>query len=278
MQRHPFSRSCATLTWVRWLAAALTLGLSACTSPYSRSNLDALTPVALNDTQARAQRRLVLATAYFEHGQNDVAMQEVQATLNIDPHNASAYNLLGLIHQRNNAFVLAQQSFDASVHWAKQNANTVELADAQHNLGWLFCQQSLYPQAQSHFEQALSQTHYRHQGKTRMTAGMCHLRAGHTDAARQSWQLSLQNDPANPMVRYQLALLDWQAQPVLAQNLLAPVHAQAQGTPESLWLGVRVARALNQAQDMQQLGQQLLQRYPESIQAKAWIKRKFEEQ
>jgi hypothetical protein len=39
-----------------------------------------------------------------------------------------------------------------------------------------------------------------------------------------------------------------------------------------------VAHALNNPQDMQQLGQQLLQRYPESVQAQAWIQRKFEEQ
>lgn len=278
MQCDKLSRSCASPTWAWLFAVVLTAALSACGTPYSRSSLNALTPVALNDTQALAQRRLVLATAYFEQGQNEVAMQEVRATLNIDPHNASAYNLLGLIHQRNNAFALAQQSFEASAHWANQSTNTIELADAQHNLGWLLCQQAQYAQAQSQFEQALLQTHYRQHGKTYMTAGLCHLRAGQTDAARHSWQQSLQKDGLNPMVRYQLALLDWQAQPALAQNLLAPLNAQALGTPESLWLGVRVARALDNPQDMQQLGQQLQQRYPESVQAKAWIQRKFEEQ
>ena len=277
MRRIQCSRSRATPTWVCLCAVVLAASLSACATSYSRSSLDELTPVALNDTQARAQRRLVLATAYFEQGQTDVAMQEVRATLNIDPHHASAYNLLGLIHQRNHAYALAQQSFEASVHWAKQSTNTTELADAQHNLGWLLCQQAQYAQAQAQFEQALLQTHYRQQGKTHMTAGLCHLRAGQTDDARQSWQKSLQSDGFNPMVRYQLALLDWQAQPALAQNLLAPLHAQALGTPESLWLGVRVARALDNTQDMQQLGQQLQQRYPDSVQAKAWIQRKFDQ-
>jgi type IV pilus assembly protein PilF len=80
------------------------------------------------------------------------------------------------------------------------------------------------------------------------------------------------------LVRYQLALLDWQTQPSVANTLLAPLHAQQLGSAESLWLGVRVARALNNPLDMQQLGQQLLQRYPESVQAQAWIQRKFEDQ
>jgi type IV pilus assembly protein PilF len=252
--------------------------LMACATPYASSQFNELTPVELNATQERAQRRLVLALAYFEQGQNDVALQEVRAALKIDPQNASAYNLLGLIHQRNHAPALAQQSFETSAYWAKQTASSVDLADAQHNLGWLLCEQTQYPKAQAQFEQALSQTHYRQQSKTLMASGICHLRAGQADAARQSWQQSLANDPRNALVRYQLALLEWQTQPSVANTLLAPLHAQQLGSAESLWLGVRVARALNNPLDMQQLGQQLLQRYPESLQAQAWIQRKFEEQ
>ncbi len=262
-----------------WLMVSMLLGsLMACASPYASSQFNELTPVELNATQERAQRRLVLALAYFEQGQNDVALQEVRAALKIDPQNASAYNLLGLIHQRNHAPALALQSFETSVYWAKQTASSVDLADAQHNLGWLLCEQTQYPKAQAQFEQALLQTHYRQQSKTQMASGICHLRAGQVDAARQSWQLSLTNDPHNAMVRYQLALLDWQTQPAMANTLLTPLNAQQLGSAESLWLGVRVARALNNTLDMQQLGQQLLQRYPESVQAQAWIQRKFEEQ
>jgi len=262
-----------------WLVVGLLMGsLMACAAPYASSQFNELTPVELNATQERAQRRLVLALAYFEQGQNDVALQEVRAALKIDPQNASAYNLLGLIHQRNHAPALAQQSFETSAYWAKQTSSSVDLADAQHNLGWLLCEQSQYPKAQAQFEQALSQTHYRQQSKTLMAAGICQLRAGQVDAARMSWQQSLANDPRNSLVRYQLALLDWQTQPAVANTLLAPLNAQQLGSAESLWLGVRVARALNNPLDMQQLGQQLLQRYPESVQAQAWIQRKFEEQ
>ena len=261
------------------LMVSLLLGsLMACATPYASSQFKELTPVELNATQERAQRRLVLALAYFEQGQNDVALPEVRAALKIDPQNASAYNLLGLIHQRNHAPALAQQSFETSAYWAKQTSNYVDLADAQHNLGWLLCEQAQYPKAQAQFEQALSQTHYRQQSKSLMASGICHLRAGQADAARQSWQQSLANDPRNALVRYQLALLDWQTQPAVANTLLAPLHAQQLGSAESLWLGVRVARALNNPLDMQQLGQQLVQRYPESVQAQTWIQRKFEEQ
>jgi type IV pilus assembly protein PilF len=271
--RHNWLDLCVLL-----LAGLLLGGLSGCASTYANSHLQDLTPIELNATQERAQRRLVLALAYFEQGQNDVALQEVRAALKIDAHNASAYNLLGLIHQRNNAPALAQQSFEASAYWAGQMGRSIDLADAQHNLGWLLCEQTHYPKAQAQFEQALSQAHYRQSSKTHMASGVCHLRAGEIDQARQRWLQSLKTDPLNPLVRYQLALLDWQIQPALAQTLLAPMHARNLGSAESLWLGLRVARALHNPQDEQQLGHQLLQRYPESVQAQAWIQRKFEDQ
>lgn len=260
------------------LTVGLALGLLACAAPASPTALDTLSPKAWTDTQERAQRRLVLALAYFEQGQNEVALQEVRAALKIDPSHAPAYNLLGLLHQTNQAPALAEQSFAASIYWAKQQGQGADLADAQHNLGWLLCEQGAYARAQAEFEHALQQPLYRQQAKTHLTSGLCHSRAGQADAARAHWQQALAFDPANPVVRYQWALMEWQSRPEVADNLLAPLHAQQLGNAESLWLGVRVARALDKRDAMQQLGQQLQQRYPHSVQTQAWIQRKFDPQ
>lgn len=244
---------------------------------YPATPLADLVPAPYNATQVRAQRRLVLALAYFEQGQHEVAMQEVRAALQIDPQHAGAYNLLGLLHQRNNALALAQHSFETSAHWAQRQGNSNDLADAQHNLGGLLCAQAQYPRALAQFVHALSQPNYQQPSKTHLAAGLCHLRAGNPDAARDSWQRSLSIDPRNPNTRYQLALLDWQSRPEHAQALLAPIHAQQQGNAHSLWLAVRVAHALQQPNEVQHWGQQLQQRYPESAQAQAWIQRKFDQ-
>lgn len=247
-------------------------------SPMGAGSIASLTVAQPTDTQMRAQRRLSLALAYFEQGQNEVALQEVSAALQIDAQHAGAYNLLGLIHQRDQAHALAQHSFEMSAYWAQKTDNTPALADAQHNLGWLLCQQARYDQAQALFQQALLQPRYRQHSKTWMVAGTCHVLAGQTGAARQSWQQSLALDPSNPLVRYQLALLDWQSDPASAQAMLLPIENMALHTPESLWLSVRVARALQSNEEMQRLGAQLLQRYPHSLQAKSWAEGKFEEQ
>ena len=111
------------------------LVLSACST--STSKLDTLTQAEPDTTRQRAMRRLSLASAYFEQNQNDVAQQEVRAALQIDSQFADAYSLLGLIHQRENAPTLAQQSFEHAIQLASaSSASASELGAIQHNYGW----------------------------------------------------------------------------------------------------------------------------------------------
>ena len=150
--------------------------LSACGS--ATFQLDALTQAQPSATRERAMRRLSLATAYYEHNQIDVAQQEVRAALQIDPQFADAYSLLGLIHQRNNAPQLAQQSFEQALQLALMPpARPAELAAIQHNYGWFLCEQNQFPQAQTQFANALSQPSYRYADKTTKAVALCQQRA-----------------------------------------------------------------------------------------------------
>ncbi len=150
--------------------------LSACGS--ATFQLDALTQAQPSATRERAMRRLSLATAYYEQNQTEVAQQEVRAALQIDPQFAEAYSLLGLIHQREKAPALAQQSFEQAVALAsKLPVRSAELAAIQHNYGWFLCEQNQFVQAQAQFANALSQPNYRYADKTTKAVVLCQQRA-----------------------------------------------------------------------------------------------------
>jgi len=267
----------------RWLCLVGMLGvglwLAGCAQPQNQIHLDTLTTPPPDTVRQRATRRLGLATAYFEQGQTTVAQQEVRAALQIDPNYAEAYSLLGLIHQRENAPVLAAQSFEQALQLAATPPlRSSELASVQHNYGWFLCQQNNFAQAQTQFARALSHAGYTAAAKTWTTSALCQLRAGQRVEARNSFQQALALEPSNALVRYQLAELDFQdGNPRRAQATLSPLNASALASPESLWLGIQLARALAQQPLMLQLGQQLTQRYPQSSQAQAWLERKFED-
>jgi type IV pilus assembly protein PilF len=150
--------------------------LSACSTTVPQ--LDTLTHAEPDSTRQRAMRRLSLASAYFEQNQHDVAQQEVRAALQIDPSYADAYSLLGLIHQRANAPVLAQQSFEQAVQLASQApVRSAELGAIQHNYGWFLCEQNRFAEAQTQLERALSQSGYANTDKTNKAIAFCKTRA-----------------------------------------------------------------------------------------------------
>jgi type IV pilus assembly protein PilF len=157
-----------------WVAAVCSLSSCGSTS----KQLDALTQVEPDSTRQRAMRRLSLASAYYEQNQNDVAQQEVRAALQIDPNFADAYSLLGLIHQRANAPVLAQQSFEQALQLASQAPlRAAEWGAIQHNYGWFLCEQNRFPEAQTQFERAVSQPGYASADKTNKAIAFCKQRA-----------------------------------------------------------------------------------------------------
>lgn len=159
-----------------WMALAALTCLSACTS--ASPQLDTLTQAQPDSTRQRATRRLSLASAYYEQNQNDVAQQEVRAALQIDPQFAEAYSLLGLIHQREKAPALAQQSFEQALALAsKPPVRAAELAAIQHNYGWFLCEQNRFAPAQAQFDRALSEPTYRQADKTRQAMAFCQNRA-----------------------------------------------------------------------------------------------------
>jgi type IV pilus assembly protein PilF len=168
--------------WGSVLAALC--GLNACSS--ATPQLNSLTHAEPDSTRQRAIRRLSLASAYYEQNQNEVAQQEVRAALQIDPYYAEAYGLLGLIHQRTNAPVLAQQSFEQALQLASRApVRASELASIQHNYGWFLCEQNRFTDAQVQFDRALSQPGYAHADKTNHAIAFCNSRAAAQVDVRQ---------------------------------------------------------------------------------------------
>lgn len=266
------ARLLRSLMWLVGLCGVLASSLAA-------PQLDALTQPEPDSTRQRAMRRLSLASAYYEQGQSQVAQQEVRAALLIDSEFAEAYSLLGLIHQRESSPALAQSSFEHALTLASAPpVRSAELASIQHNYGWFLCQQNRFAEGQTQLTQALAQPAYRQASKSWMVLGICQVRAGVPDKAVDSFKQALVFEPANPIARYQLASLEWQAhQFAKAEVTLAPLNAGTQASAESLWLGVKLARALEQPQNMRQRAQQLTQQFPHSAQSQAWRKSQFED-
>ena len=259
------------LAWVG-LAATLLGVLGGCAAPRESAGPDLVTASDESEAHKRARIRLELALGYFEQGKIDIALDEVKQVLVIDPAFPDAYNLRGLIYMRMNENRLAEESFRRAVAMNSRDG------DSQHNLGWLLCQQGRHAEAQRSFDIALSNPTYGGRAKTLMAQGVCLVRAGDIAGAERSFARSYELDPGNPVTGYNFAnLLYRRGENTRAQFVIRQLNNSEFANAESLWLGIKVERRLNDRLAMAQLGEQLRKRYSGSREAAAFDRGAFDD-
>jgi len=275
----------AVRPWQRWLlcaAAAAALVAAGCTTTSTTTTSLAdmknspPTPVTPDSPQAQAERRadlrLQLAVGYFQNGQTEIAMQEVNKSLAADPNSADAYNLRGLIYMRQGDAGQAEDSFRRAIAIKPHDP------DSRHNYGWLLCQQKRYADASQQFAAALAIPTYQDAAKTLMTQGVCQMQAGDRATAEKTLSQAYEMDAGNPVIGYNLASLLYQRQDYTrALFYIRRINNSQLSNAESVWLGVKTERRLGNREAMSQLGDQLQRRYPQSREALAYERGSFDD-
>jgi type IV pilus assembly protein PilF len=256
------------------LAGVLTTLVAGCAAPQRdpEATTEIVTPSAESETRKRARIRLELASDYFAAGKTDVALDEVRKVLQIDPEFGQAWNLRGLIFMRLGDNRAAEDSFRRAISLNPHDA------DAHHNYGWLECQTGRYPPAIADFKLALANPIYAGRSRTLMAMGICQARAGQVDEAEKTLAHSYELDAGNPITGYNLAkLLYERGEFKRAQFYIRRINNSELANAESLWLGVKVEQRLHDTDAMNQLGEALRHRFPESRQRAAFDRKAFDE-
>lgn len=268
------SQSAALKGLVCAFAVLMVFSIAGCASGAGGSSgrADLVTSSDESPARKKARIRLELAVGYFANGQTTIALDEVKQSISADPTMMEAYNLRGLIYMRLNDFALAEDSFKRALSMDPRAANV------QHNYAWMLCQQSRFNEASQWFSSALAIPEYSERPKTLMAQGLCHIRNGKRLEAEQSLHSALELDAANPVTGYNLALLLYQrGEFTRAQFLVRRINNGEFANAESLWLGIRIERRLNNRDAMGQLANQLKKRFPQSLEAGLFDRGAFDE-
>ena len=256
--------------------AAVTV-LSGCVSPpdgaaEQGSRGDLVTESDETDVRKRARLRLELASSYFEQGQTNVALDEIKQSLTTDPTFVEAHNLRGLVYLRLNNAPLAEESFRRALSLNPRDA------DVAHNYGWMLCQQARYNESFKMFAQAAANPVYLGKAKTLMTQGVCQVRAGQRAEAEKSLMQAYELDASNPVTGYNLANLLYERNELArAQFYIRRLNNSDLANAETLWLGIKTERKMNNRETALQLGEQLKKRFAQSAQAALYEKGAFNE-
>ncbi len=246
-----------------WSALALHVasGLVGCASNGSgpAASADVMTDSDESAARKRARIRLELAVGYYNNGQTNIALDELKQSIAADPSLFEAHNLRGLIYLRLNDMGLAEESFKRALQINPQ-AGTV-----QHNYGWLLCQQGRMAESYKQFSNAIADPTYTDRAKSWMALGVCQAKAGQRVEAESSLIRSYELDAASPVTGYNLALLLFQrAEYSRAQFYVRRINNGDYANAESLWLGIKIERRLDNREAVSQLSGQLKKRFPQS--------------
>jgi type IV pilus assembly protein PilF len=258
------------------IALALLAGCAATGGPPaapSGDSKDRVTASDESDASKRATVRMELASAYYGRGQMTTALDQVKLAIQADPTSSEAYNLRGLIYANLGDEKLAEESFRRALQLNPRDA------DVMQNFGYFLCQKKRYPEANALFEQALVIPQYRDRARTLLTQGVCYAFAGQLPESEAALLRAYEADPANPSTAVNLAeVLFRRGDYERARFYIRRVTANpALISPQTLWLNARIENKLGNRRGTQELGDQLVGRYPNSREASSYQRGSFDE-
>jgi type IV pilus assembly protein PilF len=252
------------------LAMAAALALAACASKEPATNpaqLDPLPPIKMPEVplSKRAQIHTDLGAGYYERGQMEVALEELNEAVKLDPNIAKTYNIYGLVYTMLREDVKAEQNFRKAMALAPSDP------DIRANWGWYLCTHDQMRESLPEFELAIRDPLYKTPDVALVNAGRCAATIGEVDRAEAYYRRALQIQPGNANAAFGLATLKYKAGRYdEARTYLKVVMAQqANAGPEPLYLGMCVERAIGDRASETSYMSQLRNRYPDSPEAKA---------
>ena len=215
-------------------------------------------------TQQRSQLHTDLATGYYERGQMRVALDELGEAVKLDPMNARAYNIYGLVYSMLREDAKAVSSFERALALAPTDS------DIHHNWGWYLCNHGKPREAVAEFETALRNPLYRTPEIALVNAGRCAASYGDVKAAEGYYRRALAAAPSDANAAYGLALLAYKgARYQDARTYIKGATAGATPAPEALYLGMCIERNLGDRQAELSYVMQLRNRYPDAAETRA---------
>jgi type IV pilus assembly protein PilF len=217
---------------MRYLAYCLVLimGLAACTSTSNRQPID---------LEKAAQINAELGSRYLAQGDLDLAKLKFEKALKQNPDLPAAHSGYALLMSRLGEMGKAQKHFKKALKLDPDESGTL------NNYGIFLCGQNKFKDADKQFMAALKDPLYKTPEFAYTNAGRCSLKNKDQAQAEAYFGKALQANPKFPDALFEMASLQFvQRKFAQANTHLQKFERSGTHTAASLWLAVRVSRAL----------------------------------
>lgn len=217
------------------------------------------------DKQKSVQVSIQAGIEYIKAGMPEAAQRHLDRAIELDPHSAEARNALALLYQQTGDVALEEQNLKKAL------SEDSHYSPARNNYGSFLYRQGKYKAALKQLTYAAEDIHYDKRAVSYQNMGYCAVRLNNFDLADTAFKKSLRLDSSLTQNYIELAQIafsrqQWQS----AYEYLQQFSAQQRHTPRSLWLGIRLARQLNLADDLASYELALKNIYPNSPEFQAY--------
>ena len=225
---------------------------------------DAAAPMANHQDAAQINTRLGLA--YLNQGNFPRAKEKLLLAVQ-QKATSQTYGALAYFYERTHDNKLAHEYYQKAIDLNSKNG-------APHNnFGAFLCRQGEYQAAENQFQLAVSDPHYINSAGAYENAGLCALLIPNKAKAGMYFNKAIQQNPKLPTSLHELAQLNNEdghyQQALLYFNQYIMLKEPDAAT---LWLGVEIAKNLNDKSAMQRYGRMLQNSYPHSTEYAQYMK------
>ena len=221
------------------------------------------TEVSKEDALAR---RVELARKYIGDGNWEDAKRNLKLAEEIDPRSPEVYEAFALVYQSTGEYELAEENFERAVSLKR------DFSRARNNYAAFLYSRGRFQEAEEQLELVIKDTLYESRPQAFINLGLCRVRLGNDDGARQALQRALTMDRSNSLAMLELAALEYRAEKYDTAELYLESYRKfrRQQPPRALWLGVQVAHARGDEDAQASYALALRNLYPKSPEFRAY--------
>lgn len=217
-----------------------------------------------SEEEPPAQIYTDLGVGYMREGRLDVALQEFERALEVDPHYPPAHNGIAVLYAR------LGEDDKADYHFRKAVKARGRHPPAYNNYGTFLCRKGRYREADKYFLAAVADPLYQ-KWVAYTNAGSCALRIPDAEKAESYFRRALEANPEfAPALEQMLRISYDKGAHLSARAYLQRYLEVANHTAATLWYGLLTEKALGDHDAVASYAMLLESRFPDSEQA-GWL-------
>jgi type IV pilus assembly protein PilF len=220
-------------------------------------------PDASEEARKAAEVNTALGREYMSRGQNEVALEKLKKAIAADPDYAPGHTMIAVLYEQIGEIELAGKHYQKAVKASPRNG------DVNNNYGVFLCATGRYAEAEQYYLKAVEDPFYSTPEVAYGNAGSCMLQDNNLTKAEKYLRQSIEYNEQFIDSLMAMSGLKYRTDDYMSSRAFLQRYEAAGGmSAEGLLMGMQIERRLGDSRAAQEYENQLLRRYPDSVQAR----------